>query len=453
MLSRISRDKNIVMQSKEYTMIMNKTKRHLLQYLAILICCVWVYGCGPTDSTLVRFQRVPIPTYELSEYEALLASDDPDIQSNAIANLIPHAVAYARILASDEPQDDADALRATNEVDTYAQAQYVFTTIREALQSDDENIKSASLMFLAEFAPFYAEKKSLFTTVSQIKSRDTRTQYEQLNTLLALIESDTEVNRTMITQFLNSRTWRIRSMTYRLLSRIPCADLHPQILSAYRNATHEHDKLVILHAFAFQYGTDVLELFKAELVEGKSSQIHRLIAEMLPIYSNAKAVGQWIAAEYHALHDDIVVRIFDEYADEFSTSHGVHFFEGLLMTTSPDLMPLLEQSAIIESLYQAIGEEPSRSNLIRLRASIHQNPSLKHAWDTYARERVQVEEALKAEEALRQTILPHYTKLLNAFLEDTRQLLADFGMETDEIENTTEDMRELLQLFQGMPEE
>lgn len=432
---------------------MNRTQGRFFWYFLMLACVVVLCGCSPTNTPLVRFQHVPIPTYDMAEYEALLLSDEPEIRYNAIANLIPYAAVYARTLTPDERSDTPEPHRGTHEA-LYAQAQYVFTTILETLRSNDDSLKAASFMFLAEFAPFYAEKKALFATVSQVHSRDVRTQYEQLNTLIALVEPDTDVDRTMIIRFLKSRTWRIRSMVYTLLSYIPCDDLHPRILRSYRNTAHDYDKLVMLQAFKYQYGTAVFELLKDELLVSTNPQIQRLITEMLPAYHDAGAVSQWIVAVYPELSDEVVVLpLVNQYADALSTSHGVVFFEELLATAPPDFMPLVGQSLLIESLHQALEYAPTRSDLISLRENIQAVELLQQSWDAYANERAQAEETLRAENAIRQAILPHYTKLLNTFLEDTRRLLAEFGMEAEEIEVATEDMRALLQLFHEVSEE
>lgn len=414
----------------------------LMMVLSLSLC-----GCKTTITPLVRFQSVPVPMYDRSDYEALLASGDAETKYNAISNLIPHARTYADILEHGSLSDSTERV-STNEADPYAQAQWVLLEIREGLQSDNENIKAASLMFLAELAPIYSQKKGLFAAVSQTRSRNIRTQYEQLNTLVALVEPDTEVDRTIITGFLDSRSWLIKSMAYHFLSHIVCDDVHLQLIHAYRKTSRDYDRLLVLSAFRKHYGADVFELFKNELLASENPRIKGFIAEMLPAYHDAADVSQWLAGVHPALHDDVVLRIFDRYAEKLRAPQGVSFFEGLLASTSPRLTQLLGRSLLVESLYQAMEQEPARSDLIRLRDLLLNNETLKVRWDIYAEEHAQAAEAFENEEALRAAILPRYTELLERFLKDAQRLLADYGMEAEEIEQTTEDIRELLQIFQ-----
>ncbi|MCP4397927.1 MAG: hypothetical protein GY801_11605 [bacterium] len=428
-------------------MSMNTARGHLVWFLSVMLCGMSLLGCGSTNMALVRSQHVPIPAYETSDYEPLLSSDDPEIRYNAIANLIPHASTYARIL-EDGDANDSTTHMARDEAYTYARAQDVFVTIRSGLQGDDEDIKVASLMFLAEFAPIYSDQKALFTLVSQVKTNDVRTQYEQLHTLQSLIEPDTGVDRAMIGDFLGSRSWRIRNMTYLLLGHIVCRDMHPRLLHDYQKLTRDYDKLVLLQAFRQEYGAEVFAVLKEELVTSENSQIHTMIADILPGHHDETVVGQWIATTHEEMNDDVLLRIIDRYAEELSNSKGPAFFQGLFAATSSHLMQLTSHSLLVEHVYAQIQQAPDRPALIMLRESIQSHDSLKTRWNTHATERAQAEEALRAEEALQQRILPHYTDLLETFLEDTQRLLADFGMSAEEIDTATEDMRELLQMFE-----
>jgi hypothetical protein len=272
--------------------IENKRK-YLILYFAMMLVSVCVVGCGPGNKAIVRYQNIPIPAYERSDYEKLLTSEEHEVKYNAICNLIPYASKYASVLEKGFSEKSSGNNTEDNAI-MYHNAQQVFEAIGTELQSNNESIKAASLMFITEFSLTYSDKKQLFVLVSQVNTKDVRTQYEQIQALLHLVDSDTEIDKT---------------------------------------------------------------------------------------------------------------------------------------------------------LYNGLEKEAHSDDLNALRNAVQQNNTAQEAWQEYTRERFKEKEQEKREEELRRAILPQYTEMLERFLEESKRLFANSGMNAEEIEDATEEMRELLQIF------
>ena len=115
----------------------------------MMLICLGMFGCGPSHNAIVRYQSIPIPAYDRSDYEALLTSEDHEVKYNAICNLIPYASRYARILDKSLSEESSTNTTEDDEI-SYDNAQQVFDTIRLELQSHNEDIKVASLIFMIE---------------------------------------------------------------------------------------------------------------------------------------------------------------------------------------------------------------------------------------------------------------------------------------------------------------
>lgn len=426
-----------------------KNKReYLILYFAMMAVCVCVLGCGPVDKAIVRYQNIHIPAYERSDYEKLLTSEEHEVKYNAICNLIPYASRYASILEQGLSKESSGNNMEDNAI-TYHNAHQVFEAISTELRSNNESIKAASLMFITEFSSNYSDKRRLFALVSQVNTNDVRTRYEQIRALLTLVDSDTEIDKTLIKKFLNSRSWLIRSMTYRLLGNIVCEEFHPRLLRDYRKATREYDKLLILQAFRQQYGSDVFTLLEEELLFSENPRIHMAVAEVLPGNQDNSAVGTWIIGHYHQLNEEVLTRIIDRYSFELPALTGTTFFGLLLDSNQPQFANLIVHSYFFENLYNGLEKEAYSDALNALRNAVQQNNTVQEAWQEYTRERLKEEETTKREEELRKAILPRYIEMLERFLEESKRLFADSGMTAEEIEDATEEMRELLQIFKA----
>ncbi len=417
----------------------------------MMVVSFCLFGCMPSHNVIVRYQSVPIPTYDRRDYEELLTSKDHDVKYNAICNLIPYAFMYARILDNGMPEESSGTT-PEDEAISYDTAQQVFDVIRLGLQSHNENIKVASLIFLSEFSRTYSDKYALFALVSQVNTHDVKTQYEQIRALLPLVDTETEIEKPLIQDFLNSQSWLIRSMTYRLLGEILCEEFHPRLLRDYRKTTREYDKLLIVYAFRHQYGPEVFTLLTEELLWSTFLRIQMAIVDILPGNQENTAVGTWLVGHYHQLNEDVLTRMINQYASELFRSDETTFFDSVLEANQPQLLRLIAQSRFFEVLYTSLEHENQSHDLIDLRDAVQYNNVVNEAWKAYKderdQERLKEEEEAKREEALRKAILPQYTDMLETFLAESTQLFTDAGMTAEEIEETTEDIREFLQIFQ-----
>ncbi len=421
----------------------------LIMYLLVMALCFTVFGCRSTDKAIVRYQDVDIPYYERVDYEKMLTSKEHEVKYNAICNLISYASEYAdhldkRFSKKTSQEDNAKA---------YKKAQRVFDTIRTALRSENDNIMAASLMFMAEFSSTYADKKELFTLVSQVTTNDSRTQYEQIKTLLHLVDSNSNLDKSLIEKYLDSKSWLIRSMTYRLLAKIVCEDFHARLIHDYTHATQEYDKLLIVHAIGHQYGAEVFNLLKGELLQSKTPRIQMAIAETLPGARDETAVGKWIVEHHGQLNEDVLKHMIDQFSFEMKESAEMTFFGILLDSNQPQLTSLIAQSTFFEDLYNCLKRKNPSNNLIDLRNIVQQNDSLKVMWNEYKVARLKKKDQAKKDDALEREIIPKYTEMLETFLKKSMKLFADSGMDSEDIEKETESIRELLQIFKKEQEE
>ncbi len=420
----------------------NKTGLRVLSFLMMFVC-LWMFGCVPSDKSIVRYQSVKLPTYERSDYEKLLTSEDSEVKTNAICNLIPYASVYADRL-NKGPSASSSRNDSEDDAISYENARQVFDTIGLELRSSNENIKVASLIFLSELSVSYSDRKALLASVTQVNADDVRTQYEQLRALLSLVDSKIRIEKPLLQDLLNSRSWLIRSMTYRLLGDILCEELHPQLIRDYGKATREYDKLLIVNAFRQQYGPDVFNFLKEELVRSESLRIPMAIAEILPGNQEKTAVPTWICGHYQDIKENVLKRIINQYASELDPSHSITFFDIVLQANQPQLLRLIVQSPFFENLYTLFDRESQGQDLIDLRDAVQMNTFMSDAWNVCKDEK---EKKRFKDEALKREILPRYTDMLESFLEDSKRLFAESGMNADEIEEATADMREILQIY------
>ncbi len=422
--------------------------------LSLFLAVLLTAGCAKktiiADEAIIRYQKVQIPNYEKSDYEKLLTSESDEVKYNAICNLIEHASDYARALDKGIPKvSSPDSKSQTEGKDKNAQK--VFDAITKELDSRNESIKAASLIFITEFSSSYSNKEELLRLVSQVKTENIRTQYEQVRALAKLSNSETKIDKNLIGSFLDSRSWLIKSMTYLLLGKISSEDFHKRLIKEYKNTNEEYNKLLIIHAFSEAYDPEVFHFIKKELRSSDSERIRSKIISILKKNSDKTIVVKWIIRDHKTIDKETLQAILNEYYSELASAIGTIFFHDLLSSNQEQLIDMIDQEKFFKGLYDAPENQAQQNELVELEIAMQNINYLNQAWVAYKdyrdKERLKEKEKQRREEEFEKTVLPKYNTMLERFLEDSKKLFADAGMDKDEIEDATKYIRELLQIL------
>ncbi len=439
--------------------------------IAALFAMSSISGCAKKiihEDAVIRYQSVSIPSYDKPDYELQLESKNDEVKYNAICNLIPDAPEYAKVLSrglsekaspddastDDASPDDASPDDASPDDDSenrnkHNTAMRVFNTILEGLESGNNGIKAASLIFIQEFHSKYERKEELRGPVLKIKTRNFKVQYEQLRTLILMSDSLQSVDSDLINGFLNSRSWLIRSMAYRLLSNLDSFDFQERLVKEYGNTKEEFDKLLIIQAFRKGYGEPAFGLFKGELASSKNKMIRNAIADILKKHKDNTAVIDWIIDMNRNMDDETLERIFQSYLADIIDPGGAGFFEQMIRSGQERLMGFIDREKLFFWLFLALQAPENPKDLADLRMAVENSQSLKPAWleykDKALKEQLLEKEKKEKDEQIKKTALPKYILLMEKFLEDTKNLLSESGMEAGEIEKSTEVIRNMIE--------
>jgi hypothetical protein len=435
-------------------MRLGETNRTFFLVLLLLVGIPEMSGCAKksliADETMIRCQAVNIPCYKKSDYERLLNSNNDEVRYNAICNLVPYAREYAKAAMKNQPEDTP--AKGPSETEDRAKVEkHVFDVISSQLNSQNESIKAASLVFIDEFSAEYQDKGRLWTLVVNVKTRNIRTQYEQLRILTKLCDSEQQIAPELINGFLDSRSWLIKSMTYVLLGSIASDNFHKRLIAEYRRAKEEFDKILIIHAFSKGFGADVFALLTEELVATENARIREHCAGVLKMYRDETAVSEWLVANHKLIDDDTLKAILAGYYCDLASPKGRSFFVRVLRSGQERVIGLIDQELFFQELYEGLANQESADNLGEVEAAVAGLDSLGKSWIEYREKRGEEERKRKAksdrEEHFKRDLLPKYNAKLEAFIRETEKLLADGGMEQDEVKEVTEAMRELLRLL------
>lgn len=413
-------------------------------------------GCAKKEISTaripIRYQIVQIPEYQIGDYEKMLDSGNDEVRYNAISNLVQYAGEYGKLL-SKGPADSTVPAKAPKDENAIKTARYVYAKIASQLNNRNEAIKAVSLLFLSEFGSTYSDKTEIFNLVKNVETNNARTQFEQLNALIALLGADSKIEPIRITRFLNSSSWMVKSETCILLSLIKSDVFHPQLLNEYRAAADDFDKLLIIYAFRKGFGADVFNLLKHELQHNQNPRIKNACAHIIKNDRDDAAVIKWLISDPAALPEDLLNTIVESYYGELAKPKGQVFFSNLLLSNREKLLQAVNRAAFFNSLYDALKKQGSSVGLSEVEAAVKDNEYLRTPWIDYKKkheaEALEQEQSTRRDELLEKTVLPKYNKMLERFLKESEQLFLENGMEPREVEETTRDLREFLRFLKN----
>jgi hypothetical protein len=431
---------------------------HILErYLLVALVSLLIAGCYESPR-IRRYQLVAIPGYSRVHYENMLDSDDDEVRYNAICNLIEHASGYGNILKLKDSSGPSKA-GAKNDISRES-AERVYRAVSAGLTGRNEDIKAASLVFIAEFADRYDNHRELMELLQGVEAKDRRTQYEQLMALIALSPSGGRVDADLVTKYLGSRSWLIRSMTLLLLAENGSEGYHERLMEEYRAAGEIYDKILILEAFGKRYGPEVYALIEKELSRARSPLLRTGLIDAVQLGRYDRAVAQWILNSHATLDGDLLQDLIDGYAPIIGKLRGTEFFRILIGSNEGDLLlRRIEPYWLFTNLFKALREEKRNKYLLELEEMILDSGSLGWRWRLFqttegARDLLVSTEAEKIEReygmVLRQVLIP----LTEKFLQESRKRLsAETDMTDGEMAKATKEIRKILNEWEEEMEE
>ncbi|MCP3901748.1 MAG: hypothetical protein GY707_18720, partial [Desulfobacteraceae bacterium] len=327
----------------------------------------------------------------------------------------------------------------------------VLNDIFTGLTDENENIKAASIIFLSEFSLNYSDKDMLYKQVEKVKAYSLRTQYEHIRALAMLSNSETKIDKNLIETYLDSKSWLVANMTYLFLGKISCEEFHKDLISKYNNTDKEYNKLLILNAFSNAYNPESFLFIKNEILTSSSKKIKQKAIGILNKNNDKTQVAKWILNEHKTIDKTTLQAIFNEYYSQLESNTGTIFFDTLIISNKKELINKIDQNKFFAALYLAQEKQPKQNNLLNLEVKVQNSTLLNRAWmdflDLMDEKELKKQEKKEREQEFEKTILPQYKVMLDVFHEDTKKLFLDAGMDKDEVEVFTKEIKELLQLL------
>ena len=145
--------------------------------------------------------------------------------------------------------------------------------------------------------------------------------------------------------------------------------------------------------------------------------------------------------------------IINSYFSELSTKRGQIFFRTLLSSNQEKLTHAVNQEDFFSSLYNALRIQGNSVELSEIEAAVNDSEILRNPWLVYKNKRDEdgLKQAAKAkrEASFEKHILPKYNNMLEEFIIETEKLFIEGGMDQQEVEETTKDLREFLRLLKN----
>ncbi len=291
----------------------------------------------------------------------------------------------------------------------------------------------------------------LFKQVGKVKAYSLRTQYEHIRALTMFSNPETKIDKKLIETYLDSKSWLVANMTYQLLGQISSEEFHKDLITKYNNTDKEYNKLLIMNAFSNAYNPESFLFIKNEILTSRSKKIKQKAIGILNKNNDKAQVAKWILNEHKTIDETTLQAIFNKYYPQLEFTTGAIFFNALIVSNKKELIDKIDQKKFFAALYLAREKQPGLNELSDLETKIQKTELLNQAWwnfkDYMAKKQLQKQEKKRREQEFEKTILPQYKVMLDVFHEDTKKLFLDAGMDKDEVEVFTKEIKELLQLL------
>lgn len=426
-------------------------------FLCMALAAIGLCGAGCAKKTIVaegypvRYQNVRIPGYSPQDYVYLLEADHEPSRCNAVCNLIPHAREYGELL-SPPPAGAPDKPRSSDEA-ALQTAKAVYERIKTQIRGSSEACQVAALIFLAEFAATYREHQEIVDLVLSIKTKDARIQYEQLGVLRSVHKGPHLIDVAELKPFLDSPAWIVRADTYSLLSQMPSGELEARLVHDYGKSVVESEKILILHAIGNGYSPDVFALLQHEIQESRSQKLRLDWAGRINAYRNQEEVRRWLFSGNAAIDDLTMKGIVSSYCGVLDGPDAQRFFKEMILSGQARWLQAMDLECFFKGFSNALIADRKSEALVELEKAVLNSEQLREQWRGFqARSELEANEEAardKKEARLTKNILPKYNLLLETFLKDTEKLFQTEGIDQQETDAMTRDIRQLLDLLKA----
>lgn len=259
--------------------------------ILLAVSLVLIAGCGEEES-YSRYPSVNIPAFTSDDYVLQLSSADPEVTYNAVCNLGESAREMGHALWGE---------KADPESEKWNEAQHVYTNICVQLQSENAMIVAASLRYLQLFAGGHENHAELVDPVCRIKSSDPLVQFEQTALLVILADETTQIPEPLLRRLLDSKSWIVSRSAYGLIGALSNDEMRAELLSRYRTATDESERLLLLEAYGNSSDPEVLEFLMEERLSAEDVRIRQIAFGSLQNQIETPLVLTWMiehAAEF-----------------------------------------------------------------------------------------------------------------------------------------------------------
>jgi hypothetical protein len=240
-------------------------------------------------------------------------------------------------------------------------------------------------------------------------------------------------------------------MTYMLLGKISSEDLHKNLMDKYNNSDKEYNKLLIMKAFSNAYDSETFFFLKNEILSSDSKRVSKKAISILNKNNDKTQVANWIVSDYKSIDNVILKSILDKYYPELVSETGSIFFNHLISTDQKELINMIDKEQFFKGLYDAIKIQPQENRLLSLEKKVQNINALNQAWldfkDQMGKKELKEQGKKRREQEFEKTVLPRYSLMLETFLEDTEKLFTEAGMDKDEVETATKEIKEFLQIM------
>lgn len=320
--------------------------KHSSKVLLLVAGLVLMAGCGGEEKeSYSRYPSVRIPQFTGDDYIAQLSSEEPEVVYNAVCNLGNQARGMGSALWGKG---------ADPEKENWKKAQSVYTHICAQLQSEVPMTVAASLRFLQLFAETHEARSELVEPVCQVKSSLPVVQFEQVALLKILVDETSQIPEPLLRRLLDSKSWIVSRSTYGLIGKLSNESLRSELLTRYRSASDEADRLLLLEAYGNRSEPEVIEFIMQEMLATENTRIRSIAFGSLLNQIETPLVQAWMIEHSAELRHEERERLFDIASELDDADVGFDLMRQMLVSGYVPDDDFLEEYLEMEHLLMAV---------------------------------------------------------------------------------------------------
>jgi len=378
-------------------------KRINIFFLFVLL----IFSCK-TNKEKFSYPFISIPEFKSKDYYDLLTDKNSEVVYNSICNLINNTADLSKIYY-DESGDKAS--------EEYLLSSNIYEKIKNlSAKSNNIMIISSCLKFLNDFI-HKKDYQDTITLIEKIKNNSFTVNYEKINLLAKVLNSESKINKRIIIDLMNDRSWIISRNAYLLINSIEEEELRKTLIKKYKKAKKEEEKLLILTAFKNNFSYDFFEDIILNEIKGENQKIKDYL---FGIFSNCKdkeKIIQYIINNYDAINSEDMVKIVANYKYLTNNQSLVLFINIINKGFEPD--KVFYETLINKS--DSVNEDKDyMANLKILTDEVKKTSKLRVNYDLAYKE---------IKNALNPLFIKEYDKILNEYLNKFEKTAIHYNIE------------------------